>query len=187
MPSPLFERANHQCELCGSEHNLTDYEIPFSKGQQDAEILICDNCASQINNEAPMDINHWRCLNDSMWSPIPAVQVMAYRLLNRLKAEGWSQALLDMMYLEDDVRQWAESGIIEDDDSTLPTLDSNGNPLSEGDDVTIIKDLEVKGAGFTAKRGTLVKNIHLTDNPKHIEGKVNGTQVVLLSAFMKKA
>jgi protein PhnA len=59
--------------------------------------------------------------------------------------------------------------------------------LLEGDNVTIIKDLEVKGAGFTAKRGTMVRGIHLTDNPLHIEGKVNGTQIVLVAAYLKKA
>ncbi|MDD4885088.1 PhnA domain-containing protein, partial [Sulfuricurvum sp.] len=53
--------------------------------------------------------------------------------------------------------------------------------------VTLIKDLEVKGAGFTAKRGTIVKNIRLTDDPKYIEGKINGSTIVLVAAFMKKA
>ena len=52
---------------------------------------------------------------------------------------------------------------------------------------TEIKDLVVKGANFTAKRGTMVKNISLTSNPEHIEGRVNGTRIVLVSAFMKKA
>jgi protein PhnA len=53
--------------------------------------------------------------------------------------------------------------------------------------VTLIKDLEVKGAGFTAKRGTAVRDIRLTSNPKHIEGKVNGVQIVLVAAYLKKA
>ena len=55
------------------------------------------------------------------------------------------------------------------------TKDSNGNLLSDGDSVTLIKDLKVKGSGgVTLKRGTLVKGIRLTNNPLHIEGKVNG-------------
>ena len=65
--------------------------------------------------------------------------------------------------------------------------DSNGATLSAGDTVTLIKDLVVKGANFTAKRGTTVKNISLSDNPEHIEGKVNGTRIVLLTQFLKKA
>ncbi|ELT95372.1 hypothetical protein CAPTEDRAFT_101854, partial [Capitella teleta] len=64
------------------------------------------------------------------------------------------------MYLDDETRQWAESGI-STDESEAPTLDSNGSVLSAGDTVTLIKDLPVKGAGFTAKRGTAVRNISL--------------------------
>ena len=95
--------------------------------------------------------------------------------------------LLDMMYLDDDLRAWAEANMPTEDDDREPTKDINGTLLQEGDDVTIAKDLDVKGAGFTAKRGTMVKNIHLTDNPRHIEGKVNGIQVVLVAAYMKKS
>lgn len=92
-----------------------------------------------------------------------------------------------MLYLEPDVLSWAESGITENsEDDSEPTLDNNGTRLEAGDTVTLIKDLDVKGAGFTAKRGTVVKNIALTDNPKHIEGRVNGVRLVLVADFMKK-
>lgn len=64
---------------------------------------------------------------------------------------------------------------------------SNGTVLNAGDNVTLIKDLVVKGGGFTAKRGTLVKSIFLTSNPRHVEGRVNGSVIVLVSAFLKKA
>lgn len=183
----LMERSGGKCELCGSEENLSLYEVTPSDGSADQCILICDTCKSQIENPETMDPNHWRCLNDSMWSPVPAVQVVSYRLLHQLRSEGWTQDLLDMMYMEDDVRTWAEAGIEEGDEDQVPTRDSNGVELKEGDSVTLIKDLDVKGAGFTAKRGTLVKGIHLTDNPEHIEGKVNGTQIVLVAAYLKKA
>ena len=62
----------------------------------------------------------------------------------------------------------------------------NGVELQEGDSVCVIKDLDVRGASFTAKRGTIVKNIHLTSNPEHIEGRVNKTKLVLKTCFMKK-
>ncbi|NBU22117.1 PhnA domain protein, partial [bacterium] len=65
--------------------------------------------------------------------------------------------------------------------------DSFGNILSNGDSVTLIKDLDVKGANFTAKRGTVVKNISLTADPTQIEGRVNGTQIVLLTQYLKKS
>ena len=67
-----------------------------------------------------------------------------------------------------------------------PTLDVNGVALKPGDSVTIIKDLDVKGAGFTAKRGTPVRNIGLSDNPLHIEGRVNGQRIVIIAAYTKK-
>ncbi|MCF8466543.1 MAG: alkylphosphonate utilization protein [Sneathiella sp.] len=66
-------------------------------------------------------------------------------------------------------------------------LDSNGVALSSGDTVILIKDLNVKGAGFTAKRGTAVRSISLVpDNAAHIEGRVEGQQIVILTEFVKK-
>ncbi len=65
--------------------------------------------------------------------------------------------------------------------------DSNGNLLAEGDSVTVIKDLKVKGSSLTLKRGTLVKKIRLTDDEEAIEGRVDGTVVVLKTCFLKKA
>ena len=61
------------------------------------------------------------------------------------------------------------------------------NRLLKEDPVTIIKNLEVKGGGFTAKRGTLLENIKIGHNPKHIEGLVNGVQLVLIVEYLKKS
>jgi protein PhnA len=93
-----------------------------------------------------------------------------------------------MLYLDPEMQDWAESHAINilADESSDATLDSNGTQLLEGDTITLIKDLDVKGAGFTAKRGTVVKNIALTENPKHIEGRVNGVRIVLVANFLKK-
>ncbi|MFT4928946.1 MAG: protein PhnA [Phenylobacterium sp.] len=183
----LLQRCDAKCELCTAPDNLSVYEVPpVTDPDSDKAVMLCASCKGQIEDPAIVDMNHWRCLNDSMWSQTPAVQVMAWRMLNRLKAEGWAQDLLDMLYMEDDVRQWAEADAGEDDDNG-PTLDSNGAALQAGDNVTLIKDLEVKGAGFTAKRGTMVRNISLTDNPLHIEGRVNGTRIVLVAAYLKKS
>jgi protein PhnA len=105
----LQERANNQCELCASEDNLTIYGVPpHSDENVDDSILVCATCIAQINKEAEMDGNHWRCLNDSMWSEVDAVKVVAWRMLNRLRKEGWPQDLIDMMYLEDDTLKWAK-------------------------------------------------------------------------------
>lgn len=182
----LLERSGGKCELCGADHPLTAYQVPpAADDSADNSVLLCGTCHGQLDN--PEDVNHWRCLNDSMWSQVPAVQVMAWRMLKRLSTEVWARDLLDMLYLDPDTQSWAEAGMADEDDDTTPTLDSNGARLAAGDSVTLIKDLEVKGAGFTAKRGTLVKGISLTNNPEHIEGKVNGVQIVLVAKFLKKA
>ncbi len=185
----LLQRCDSKCELCASGSNLVVYEVqPASAPGVDNSIMICDVCNAQINNPDSMDVNHWRCLNDSMWSQVPAVQVMAWRLMKRLSSESWAQDLLDMLYLDEETQKWAEAGLGDmGDDNSVPTLDSNGNKLEDGDTVTLIKDLDVKGAGFTAKRGTAVRNISLTSNPEQIEGRVNGVRIVLLTCFLKKS
>lgn len=184
----LQQRSNSKCELCTSDNTLSVYDVP-PKSERCAEnsILICDTCLNQIEDPASTEANHWRCLNESMWNSEPAVQVVGWRLLDRLRTEGWPQDLLDILYLEPEVQAWAEETSHHENSDVPATEDSNGNHLAAGDTVTLIKDLLVKGAGFTAKRGTVVKNISLTDNPKHIEGRVNGTRIVLVSAFLKKA
>lgn len=174
----LIDRSQNRCELCSSTDDLSVYEVYPSDNSEDTSIYICSTCKDQMQND-DLDENYWNCLHDSMWSEIPAVQVSVYRLLKKL---GW-QDQLDMLYLEDDVRAWAE-----DEPKPMKVVkDANGNTLNAGDSVSIIKDLEVKGAGFTAKRGTVVKNITLApDVDGHIEGRVNGTKIYLKTEFLKK-
>lgn len=184
----LLERSNKRCELCNSDNTLEVFDVPpSSDGSAGQCVLLCETCRYQINNPDSTDVNHWRCLNDSMWSQLPAVQVMAWRQLNALSSESWAQDLLNMLYLEDEVMAWAQSDGNDSDENAVNTLDSNGAKLEAGDTVTLIKDLDVKGGGFTAKRGTAVRNISLTDNPEHIEGRVNGVRIVLLTKFLKKS
>ena len=186
----LQARSGNQCELCASPTSLSVYSVP-PQGEDNAQscVLVCATCEQQINKSEAMDANHWRCLNDSMWSQIPAVQVMAWRMLTRLSAEGWPQDLLDMLYLDEETLAWAKSAESDDtDENTVQHVDSNGAALQAGDTVTLIKDLNVKGAGFTAKRGTAVRNISVVaDNAEHIEGRINGQQIVILTRFVKKS
>ncbi len=186
----LLARSGSRCELCGADQSLTVFAVAPQDGVE-GSVLLCGTCRGQIEDPQSVDVNHWRCLNDSMWSQVPAVQVMAWRMLTRLSAEGWPQELLDMLYLDESTLAWAqatgEGGGAEDEDE-IAHLDSNGARLAAGDTVTLIKDLDVKGANFTAKRGTAVRNISLVaDNPAHIEGRVNGQQIVILTQFVKKA
>ena len=182
----LKTRSNNSCELCLSTDNPVVFPVPpTSDLSAQQSIYLCQNCLSQIEGHTELDINHWRCLNDSMWNQEPAVQVMSYRMLHKLSAESWAQDALDMIYLEDDVKTWAEQGIAAER-SNGPTRDSNGAELQDGDNVTLIKDLKVKGANFTAKQGTMVRGITLTDNPEHIEGKVEGQHIVIITKYVKK-
>jgi protein PhnA len=75
----------------------------------DENILACKTCIEQIENPGTEDLNHWRCLNDSMWNENVAVQVVAWRMLSRLRAAGWPKELLDMMYLDDVTLAWAQA------------------------------------------------------------------------------
>lgn len=189
IQSTIAERSNQQCELCGSNDGLSVYTVPPKIDETvDNCAYICNTCKTQIENPDSADGNHWRCLNDSMWNENAPVKVLAYRMLHNLRSEGWTQDLLDMMYMEDENLKWAKSTLLEEGESAVVHKDSNGAKLEAGDTVVLIKDLDVKGAGFTAKRGTAVRNIALVaDNAEHIEGKVNGQGIVILTKYVKKS
>ena len=182
----LLKRSNSKCELCGNTENLSVYTLPPSTTESmDASVLLCGTCKSQIETPDALDANHFRCLNDSMWSEHQPVQILSWRLLNLLKGEGWPQDLLDMMYLDNEALAFAKAGLV--DPNAPKHIDSNGNVLENGDSVVLIKDLDVKGSSLTAKRGTVVRNIRLDrDNIEYIEGKVDGQSIVIITKYVKK-
>jgi protein PhnA len=189
LEKDLIKRSGSVCELCGSTENLNAYQVaPIKNDSLDHAAHICENCLSQIENNETGDVNHWRCLNDSMWSQVPAVQALAWRILSRFKSEGWTQDLLDMIYLEEDTLEWAKATGEGEDEDTPKHRDSNGVILTHGDSVVVIKDLPVKGSSMVAKRGTAVRNITLvSDDNELIEGKVNGQTISLLCKYLKKS
>lgn len=185
----LKERSGNKCELCAAENNLKVYEVPpVSVGGIDGSLLACEVCIHQIENPDATDPNHWRCLNDSMWSEYDSVKVIAWRMLSRLKSEGWPKDLLDMMYLEDDALNWAKAtgeGLSESE--KIIHRDVNGVILENGDSVVLVKDLKVKGSSMVAKQGTAVRRISLDhENAEFIEGKVDGQQIVIITKYVKK-
>ena len=185
----LQERSGSKCELCSTKENLSIYEVPpVSDGGLDGSLLACNVCVDQIENPDNIDANHWRCLNDSMWSEHASVQVIAWRMLSRLKAEDWPQDLLDMLYLNEDTLVWAKAtGEGEDESEKVVHRDVNGVILEAGDSVVLIKDLKVKGSSLVAKQGTAVRNIRLDrENAEFIEGKVGPTQIVIITKYVKK-
>ena len=69
----------------------------------------------------------------------------------------------------------------------MEVKDSNGNLLVDGDSVSVIKDLKVKGSSITLKRGTIIKKIRLTDDEEEVDCRVDGSSIVLKTCFLKKA
>jgi len=162
------------CPLCTTDVPLI--EIPVTGGLADASIDICAACADP---DTPAD--HFRPLASTMWTEDAAVQVFAARTLKRLDTD-WSRDLAEQLYLDEETQAWADNQA-----AATNHKDSNGVPLATGDTVVLIKDLNVKGAGFTAKRGTAVHKISLVpDNDAHIEGRVEGQRIVILTEFVKK-
>ncbi|MBQ0768256.1 MAG: PhnA domain-containing protein [Bizionia sp.] len=185
----LNKRADNKCELCTNIEQLEIYTLEPAKDKSLKHALtVCKTCLTQIEDPEQTDANHWRCLNDSMWSEHQPVQVVAWRMLSRLRKEGWPQDLLDMMYLEEEVLEFAKAtGEGEDDTDKLIHRDVNGVILEAGDSVVLIKDLKVKGSSMVAKQGTAVRRISLDhENAEYIEGKVDGQQIVIITQYVKK-
>jgi protein PhnA len=185
----LLNQCENKCELCTSASALKPYEVgPQDKYDEHNTIMICDTCYTQIEKKAELDSKHWNCLTTSMWSEIPGVQVISWRMLNRLRNESWASENLDMMYLDEDTLQWAKAmGDHENDNNVDLHKDCNGTQLLQGDTIVLTKSLDVKGTALNAKMGTVVKNIRLVeDNTEQIEGKIEGQVIVILTKYVRK-
>jgi len=112
LAKDLVRRSRSHCELC--ERNgirLEAYELPPLEEEPyvDGCIFICDGCRKQVLEPKRMIPSYWRCLNNTIWSEVPAVQVMSVRLLRRLAAknEHWASELLEHVYLDPELDEWA--------------------------------------------------------------------------------
>jgi protein PhnA len=167
----LLARSGGVCEFCGQAEGLAAVDIAPA-----GEVLLCPVC----RGDQAADGGHWRCLEGAAWSDVPAVQLGVWRKLTDL-AEPWALEAREGMALSPEVEGWTQTA------AAVEHRDSNGAVLAQGDDVVLIKDLPVKGANFTAKRGTTVRRISLVpDNPGQIEGVVEGQRIVILTQFVKK-
>ncbi len=189
LPELLLNRSENKCELCGATDTLQVYEVP-PQDQTNADncIMVCNTCLAQIDKKAELNQEHWKCLNESMWSEATGVQVVTWRMLNRLKAESWAADLLDMLYLDDNKLAWAKATGDQDNDSSVDLhKDANGTILLQGDAIVLTKSLDVKGSTLNAKMGTVVKNIRLVEgNTEQIEGKIEGQTIVILTKYVRK-
>jgi protein PhnA len=182
----LKDRSGSVCEISGAEHDLVVYTLPpHTVESLEHSVLVAKHLKDQIENPETTDEKDWRGLSESMWSEHLPVQILSWRMLARLK----NNDLLDMMYLDEEALEWAKSTGEgeEEDENKIVHKDSNGVTLLDGDSVVLIKDLDVKGATFTAKRGAAVHNIKLVwDDANLIEGRVENQSIYILTQYVKK-
>lgn len=184
----LANRSGNKCELCEGTEKLSVYEVPPATGNMDDAVYMCGKCLAQVEKKEELDKTHWQCLTTSMWSDVPAVQVMAWRMLNRMRHESWAAEQLDMMYLDDERLAWAKaSGDHESDGSVELHRDCFGAILQNGDNVVLNKSLDVKGSTVNARVGTVIRNIRLVpDNKEQVEGRIEGQMIVILTKYLRK-
>jgi protein PhnA len=185
----LIARSGNKCELCEATGALNVYEVPpQTSGHEENKVLICNKCLVQIEKKEELDSAHWKVLTTAMWSEIPAVQVIAWRMLNRLKTETWAAESLDMIYMDDERLAWAKAtGDHENDASVDLHKDAYGALLQDGDTVILTKSLDVKGSTVNARVGTVVKNIRtVKDNTDQVEGRIEGQLIVILTKYVRK-
>ncbi len=182
----LKDRSGSVCEISGVEHDLVVYTLPpYTLESLEHSVLIAKQLKDQIENPETTDEKDWRGLSDSMWNEHLPVQILSWRMLARLK----NTDLLEMMYIEEEALAWAKATgeDEEEDENKIVHKDSNGVTLLDGDSVVLIKDLDVKGATFTAKRGAAVHNIKLVwDDANLIEGRVENQNIYILTQYVKK-
>jgi protein PhnA len=111
LEDELLKRSDNKCELCQSANNLRVYEVaPQARYDEHNSIMICDKCEAQILKKEELDSKHWSGLTTSMWSEVPGVQVVTWRMLNRLRNESWAAESLDMMYIDEERLAWMGKG-----------------------------------------------------------------------------
>lgn len=93
----------------------------------------------------------------------------------------------EFFFCPDCSHEWPVNADASTEETGPTTRDAHGSPLVDGDSVTVIKDLKVRGSSMVIKQGTLIKDIRIIDGDHDIDCKVNGTSLQLKSEFMKKA
>lgn len=109
----LARRAKSKCELTGAAGvPLRPYEVPPVGDEPDLErtLLLSEACHKALDRPEKLEGRAWQCLAEVVWSEMPAVQVVAWRMLERLaKREDWARDVVDEVFLDPDVEQWAKS------------------------------------------------------------------------------
>lgn len=189
ITTQLQERSNQSCELCGNQNGtLHAYTVPPKQDDiPENQVVICEDCNTEIREGNYENTNHWRCLEGSIWSEVPAVQVLSYKILTKLSDQEWARDAAGAVYLDEALVEWAEA---EDalDAAKVIHKDSYGTVLEAGDTIVLTQNLNVKGTNYIAPKGTIVRKIKLVhENAEQIEGKINGDTIVILTKYVKKS
>lgn len=184
----LLHRSNGHCELCESPSGqFSAYTVPVSDHESEHnKVVLCAKCAEFIDAQDFRDADYWRFLTGSIWSEEPAVKVLSYKILGKLINSSWAIEAKESAYLTDEELIWANS-----EDAAIAEQvihkDAYGVVLQNGDNVFLTESLNVKGTNFTASKGTKVSKIRLVhDNAEQIEGKIEGSTIVILTKFVRK-
>lgn len=113
MGKDLARRAKSKCEITGASGvPLWPYEVPPVVGDPDIErtLLISSTCREMLKHPERLAGRSWQCLAEAVWSDRPAVQVVAWRMLNELaKREDWAREALAEVFLDPDIEEWARN------------------------------------------------------------------------------
>ncbi len=113
MGKDLARRAKSKCEITGASGvSLWPYEVPPVAAEPDIErtLLVSEQCHEMLDHPERLVGRAWQCLAESVWSEMPAVQVVCWRMLNELaKREDWAREVLDEVFLEPAVEAWAKA------------------------------------------------------------------------------
>lgn len=108
----LTRRSRAHCELCTrSGVSLSIFEVPPPPKEPriDSVLHLCEDCSAQLENPKAINPNHWRILSETVWSEVPAAQVMAMRILRHLSSgQPWAQEILEGVYLEEEQEAWVD-------------------------------------------------------------------------------
>ena len=183
ISSKLKERSQGICELCASGEATIAYAVsPRNNNNIENEVAICNTCLAAIDDKGAA--LHWQCLVGSIWNTEPSVQALSYRILYSHKEMEWANEIINSVLLDEPVINWALSAF----EVRETHKDSNGTALANGDTVVLTQGLNVKGANFTAPKGTIVRKIRLVpDNIEQIEGKINDQTIVILTKYLRKS
>ena len=113
MGKDLTRRAKSKCEITGASGvPLWPYEVPPVPEDPDLErtLLISGECREMLEHPSRLAGRGWQCLAEAVWSEMPAVQVVAWRMLNELaKREDWAREVLEEVFLDPAVEEWARN------------------------------------------------------------------------------